>query len=224
MCLHDKLHTSKQRQEKNATAYILRFLSNAKLAYPTAMDEEVKVVSFLKGFTDRALAGHLFGTGRVNTLGTAIEVALEKEAQQKKNTKWWMRSPWRWVRRRKNRSRQIGFRRSWKPCRGTWGNYRPSRTSRSPAQPKTSRWVYTLEQTWEHRQYCGLRTHICKGRWTRTTTTAPTKNRCDVVYSRPANLRMLQRDRPLRECLAVSSQTTYGFKWPLMPALSPCRI
>ena len=76
----------KQRPEENTTAYILRFLSEAKLAYPTAcaMGEEGKVVSFLKGFTDRAFAGHLLRTVQVNTLGTSTEVALEKEAEQKK--------------------------------------------------------------------------------------------------------------------------------------------
>ena len=48
------------------------------------MGEEGKVVSFLKGFTDRAFAGHLLRTVQSNTLGTATEVALEKEAEQKK--------------------------------------------------------------------------------------------------------------------------------------------
>ena len=48
------------------------------------MGEEGKVVSFLKGFTFRAFAGHLLRTVQANTLGTATEVALEKEAEQKK--------------------------------------------------------------------------------------------------------------------------------------------
>ena len=48
------------------------------------MGEEGKVVSFLKGFTDRAFAGHLLRTVQANTLGTATEVAPEKEAEQKK--------------------------------------------------------------------------------------------------------------------------------------------
>ena len=48
------------------------------------MGEEGKVVSFLKGFTDRAFAGHLLGTVQANTLGTATEVALEKEDERKK--------------------------------------------------------------------------------------------------------------------------------------------
>ena len=58
LCLQKKLHSIKQRPEENTTAYILRFLSEAKLAYPTAwaMGEEGKVVSFLNGFTDRAFA------------------------------------------------------------------------------------------------------------------------------------------------------------------------
>ena len=75
--------TFKQRPEENTTAYILRFLSEAKLAYPSAwaMGEEGKVVSFLKGFT---FAGHLLRRVQANTLGTATEVALEKEAEQKK--------------------------------------------------------------------------------------------------------------------------------------------
>ena len=34
--LQKKLHSIKQRPEENTTAYILRFLSEAKLAYPTA--------------------------------------------------------------------------------------------------------------------------------------------------------------------------------------------
>ena len=48
-------------------------LSEAKPAYPTvwAMGEEGKVVSFLRGFTDSAFAGHLLRTGRANTLRTA---------------------------------------------------------------------------------------------------------------------------------------------------------
>ena len=48
------------------------------------MGEEGKVVSFLKGFTDRAFAGHLLRAVQANTLGTATEVALEKEAERKK--------------------------------------------------------------------------------------------------------------------------------------------
>ena len=86
MCLQNKLHTIKQRPEENSTAYILQFLSDTKLAYPTAwaMGEKGKVVSFLKGFTDRAFVGHLFRTRRANTHGTAIELALGEEAQRKK--------------------------------------------------------------------------------------------------------------------------------------------
>ena len=84
--LQKKLHSIKQRPEENTTAYILRFLSEAKLAYPTAnaMGEEGKVVSFLKGFTDRAFAGHLLRTVQAITPGTATEMALEKEAERKK--------------------------------------------------------------------------------------------------------------------------------------------
>ena len=48
------------------------------------MGEEGKVVSFLKGFTDRAFAGHLLRTIQANTLGTATEVALEKEDEREK--------------------------------------------------------------------------------------------------------------------------------------------
>ena len=48
------------------------------------MGEEGKVVSFLKGFTDRAFAGHLLRTVQADNIGTATEVALEKEAEQKK--------------------------------------------------------------------------------------------------------------------------------------------
>ena len=48
------------------------------------MGEEGKVVNFLKGFTDRAFTGHLLRTVQANTLGTATEVALEREAEQKK--------------------------------------------------------------------------------------------------------------------------------------------
>ena len=86
LCLQKKLHSTKQRPEENTVAYILLFLSEAKLAYPTAwaMGEEGKVVSFLKGFTDRAFAGHLLRKVQANTLGTATEVVLEKEAEQKK--------------------------------------------------------------------------------------------------------------------------------------------
>ena len=64
LCLQKKLHSIKERLEENTTAYILRFLSEAKLAYPTAwaMGEEGKVVSFLKGLTDRACDGHLLRT------------------------------------------------------------------------------------------------------------------------------------------------------------------
>ena len=84
--LQKKLHLIKDRPEENTTAYILRFLSEAKLAYSTAwaIGEEGKVVSFLKGFTFRALAGHLLTTVQANTLRTATEVALGKEAEQKK--------------------------------------------------------------------------------------------------------------------------------------------
>ena len=76
----------KQRPEENATAYILQFLSEAKLAYATAwaIGEEGKVVNFLKGFTDRAFAGHLLRTVQANTFGTATKMALEKEAERKK--------------------------------------------------------------------------------------------------------------------------------------------
>ena len=48
------------------------------------MGEEGKVVSFLNGFTDRAFVGHLLRIVQANTLGTATEVALEKEAERKK--------------------------------------------------------------------------------------------------------------------------------------------
>ena len=48
------------------------------------MGEGGEEVSFLKGFTDRAFDGHLLRTVQSNTLGTATEVALEKEAEQKK--------------------------------------------------------------------------------------------------------------------------------------------
>ena len=62
--LTEILHSIQKRPEENTTAYILWSLSEAKLAYPTAwaMGEEGKVVSFLKGFTDRAFDGHLLGT------------------------------------------------------------------------------------------------------------------------------------------------------------------
>ena len=86
LCLQKKIHLIKQRPEENTTAYILRFLSEAKLAYPTAwaMGKESKEVTFLKGFTDRAFADHLLRTVLANTLRTTTEVALEKEAEQKK--------------------------------------------------------------------------------------------------------------------------------------------
>ena len=48
------------------------------------MAEEGKVVNFLKGLTDRAFTGHLLRTVQANTLGTATEVALEREAERKK--------------------------------------------------------------------------------------------------------------------------------------------
>ena len=48
------------------------------------MGEEGKVVSFLKGFTDRAFAGNMLRTVQANTLGKATDVALEKEAERKK--------------------------------------------------------------------------------------------------------------------------------------------
>ena len=54
----------------------------------------------------------------------------------------------------------------------------------------------------EHRQYCGPRTQMRKGRWTWTPTTAPTKNWRDVVNSRPANLR-IQKDE---SCLDLPHQ------------------
>ena len=84
LCLQNKLHSIKQRSGINPA-----ILTEAKHAYPTAwaMGEEGKVVSFLKGFTDRAFAGHLLRTGQANTLETATEVALEKEAHRKKNTR-----------------------------------------------------------------------------------------------------------------------------------------
>ena len=46
------------------------------------MGEEGKVVSFLEGFTFRAFAGHLLRTVQANTLGTATDVALEKEDER----------------------------------------------------------------------------------------------------------------------------------------------
>ena len=87
----------------------------------------------------------------------------------------------------------MGFCRFWKPCRDTWGNYRPAGISRSPAQLPAPRWVNTLEQTRERSQYCRPHTQMRKGRCTWTPTTAPTKNWRVVVNSRPANLHMLQR-------------------------------
>ena len=87
MCLQNKLHMIKQMPEENDKAYIRLFLSDAKLAYPRAKGEEGKVVSLLKRFTERAFAGHQFRTGRADTLGTAIEIALKKRAQQKKETR-----------------------------------------------------------------------------------------------------------------------------------------
>ena len=48
------------------------------------MGEEGKVVSFLKGFTDRAFAGHLLRTVQANILRTATEVALEKETERER--------------------------------------------------------------------------------------------------------------------------------------------
>ena len=68
--LQKKLHSIKQRPEENTTAYILWYLSEAKLACPTAwaLGEEGNVVSFLKGLTDRAFAGHLLRTVQANTL------------------------------------------------------------------------------------------------------------------------------------------------------------
>ena len=48
------------------------------------MGEEGKVVSFLKGFTDRAFAGHLLRKVQANILRTATEVALEKETEREK--------------------------------------------------------------------------------------------------------------------------------------------
>ena len=57
------------------------------------MGEEGKIVSFLKGFTDRAFAGYLLRTVQANTLGTATEVALEKEAEQKKEHQVMDREP-----------------------------------------------------------------------------------------------------------------------------------
>ena len=89
------------------------------------MGEDGNVVSFLKGFTDRAFADHLLRTGRANTLGTAVEVALEKEAQRKKEHQVMDEEPM------EVGAAHLGF---WKPCSDTWGNYRPVWTSRSPAQ------------------------------------------------------------------------------------------
>ena len=84
-CKH-KFSAQILRPEENTTACILLLLSEAKLAYHTAwaMGEEGKVVSFLKRFTDRAFAGHLLRTIQANTLRTATLVALEKEAERKK--------------------------------------------------------------------------------------------------------------------------------------------
>ena len=48
------------------------------------MGEEGKVVNFLKGFTDRAFVGHLLRTVQTSNLGTATKVALEREAERKK--------------------------------------------------------------------------------------------------------------------------------------------
>ena len=79
------LPTSNARAHLKQRKKTIVALSEAKLAYTTAwaMGEEGKVVIFLKRFTDRAFAGHLLRTVQANILGTASEVALKKEAEQK---------------------------------------------------------------------------------------------------------------------------------------------
>ena len=141
LCLQKKLHSIKQSPEENTTAYILRFLSEAKLAYPTAwaMGEKGKVVSFMKGFTDKAFAGHLLRTVQANTLRTATEVALEKEAEQKKNHQVMDKEPIEVGAAQTNQESADGFLSILETVQDTWGNYRPAWIRRNPTQLQAPR-------------------------------------------------------------------------------------
>ena len=165
VCLQKKLHLIKQRPEENTTAYILWFLSEAKLAYPTAwtMGEEGKVVSFLKWFTDRAFAGHL-----LRTVGYKLILSdqqqrwpCKRKFDGKKSSRWGKKNPWRWVRHRQTRIRQMDFCPFWKPCRDTWVNYRPAWIIRRTAQLPAPRWVNTLEQTRDAQRTVNLNSNHC---------------------------------------------------------------
>ena len=135
------------------------------------MAEEGKVVSFLKGFTDIAFAGHLLRTVQANTLGTATEVALVKEAEQKRE---------HWVMDEEH----LG------------------------ANKRTQAVLWTTHT--DALKMVNLNPNHCA------------KNNCrDVVNSRLANLRMLQRGRPLRQGATNSSTITIlyiaGYCWRAGP-------
>ena len=97
------------------------------------MGEEGKVVSFLKGFTGRAFAGHLLRTVQANILRTATEVALEKETERKKKEHRVMdEEPIEVGAAQTTRSRQMGFCRFWKPCSDTWGHLQACMDKQEP--------------------------------------------------------------------------------------------
>ena len=175
--LTEKATFDKQRPEENTTAYILRFLSEAKLAYPTAwvMGEEGKIVSFLKGFTDRAFAGYLLRTVQGNTLGTGTEVALEKEAEQKKEHQVMDREPI-----------EVGAAQTNQKSCTTTG----TEMSQHLEAKKRAQAVLWTTHT-DAQRTMNLNPNHCANK--------------ELTGSRPTNLRMLQRGRPLPKCFSVSS-------------------
>ena len=86
--LQTQLETTKQRMGETTPAYVRRFRTDANRAYGTkdrAPTEENRVVaSFLWGLADWQFAERLYRTGRVATLASAIQVALEKEAERER--------------------------------------------------------------------------------------------------------------------------------------------
>ena len=85
--LQTALESIKQKVDETPAAYIRRFKSDVRRAYPNtreSAEEQRVVMTFLKGFRDRSFAGRIFKTERTTTLEEAVAVALEKEAKREK--------------------------------------------------------------------------------------------------------------------------------------------
>ena len=134
------------------------------------MGEEGEVVSFLKGFTDRAFAGHLLRRLQANTVWTATEVALEKEAEQKKEHQVMDEEPIEVGGAQTNQESADAFLSILETMRWHMGQLQACMDKQESAQLPAPRRVSTLEQTRERRQYCGPRMQMRQGKWTWTQT------------------------------------------------------